>query len=336
MNDIDQLAPALVAAQSQFPKCEKNAINPHMRNKYADLESIITAVRAPLGREGLSLLQLVSTEPFGDVYDKSVTDKFGKTKVCKARCVDVVITTILQHTSGQRISTETRMCCDNGFDPHAIGSCITYGRRYSLVSMLCLATGEGEDDGSAARGDREERQPKRAEKDADRLEIVSPLLRNAGAKSSEDARRLLEEFGLRFIQDDYRVNSEGRVIWPSIRDYDFAKFCQWLGSRKPASEQTSEPEPAEKPAEPVPSNVDEAAVTTIGPKTAADAHRALRTMLRQMGANSADKAAGILATWGISATLQGGKIDWSAISLEDALKAPAAVWRGDVGALPNE
>lgn len=322
MSDIDQLAPALVAAQSQFPKCEKNAVNPHMRNKYADLESIITAVRAPLGREGLSLLQLVSTEPFGDIYDKSVTDKYGKTKVCKARCVDVVITTILQHASGQRISTETRMCCDNGFDPHAIGSCITYGRRYSLVSMLCLATGEGEDDGSAARGDREERQPKKEQKDPGRLEIVAPLLREAGAKSSEDARSLLEEYGLRLQDDNYRVNSEGRIVWPSLADDAFSSLCDWLRARSE--------KPAEKATEPAKSNVDEAAVTTIGPTTAADAHRALRTMLQQMGAKSADKAAGILATWGISATLQGGKIDWAAISLEEALKAPAAVWRGEV------
>lgn len=320
MSDIDQLAPALVAAQSQFPKCEKNAVNPHMRNKYADLESIITAVRAPLGREGLSLLQLVSTEPFGDIYDKSVTDKYGKTKVCKARCVDVVVTTILQHTSGQRISTETRMCCDNGFDPHAIGSCITYGRRYSLVSMLCLATGEGEDDGSAARGDREERQPKKEQKEPGRLEIVAPLLREAGAKSSEDARALLEESGLRLEQDDYRVNSEGRIIWPSLADDAFSSLCDWLRAK---SDKAAEPEP--EPADP--------STTAAGPTTAADAHRALRTILQQMGAKSADKAAGILATWGISATLQGGKIDWAAISLQEALKAPAAVWRGEV---PNE
>ena len=38
-------------------------------------------------------------------------------------------------------------------DPHGLGSAITYARRYSLMSMLCLATED--DDGNAATGNRD-------------------------------------------------------------------------------------------------------------------------------------------------------------------------------------
>lgn len=321
---LDQLAPALVAAQSQFPTIPKNATNPHLRNKYADLESVISSVRGPLGREGLSLMQLVSTEPIGEIYLRDIYNKqSGKTEQKRARCVDVVITTILQHTSGQQISTETRLSVDNGFDPHAVGSAITYGRRYALSAMLCLATGEGEDDGNAAR--QEQERPKQAPKPR-RLETIAQLLKSAGAKSSDDARALLEESGLRCAEDDYRVNSEGRVMWDTLTDEAFANLCKWLSSRPTPSKSTPEPAPVEaKPSQTEPETA------TIAPGSAEEAQRHLRTVCIQMGAKSAKAALGLLATWGVPVrATEDGKVDWASIDLEGLKNVPAHVWRGEV------
>lgn len=317
---LDQLAPALVAAQAQFPTIPKNAVNPHMRNKYADLESVISSVRGPLGREGLSLMQLVSTEAIGEIYLRDVYNKqSGKTEQKRARCVDVVVTTVLQHTSGQQVSTETRLSVENGFDPHAVGSAITYGRRYALSAMLCLATGEGEDDGNAAR--QEQERPKQAPKPK-RLEIVAPLLKSAGAKSSDDARALLEESGLRCAEDDYRVNSEGRVMWDSMTDDAFANLCKWLSSR-PKSEPAPEPVVQQEEAKPD--------VEFFLRGSAEEAQRHLRTVCIQMGAKSAKAALGLLATWGVPVrSTEDGKVDWGSIDLEGLKNVPAHVWRGEV------
>lgn len=294
--NMDQFWPAFLQAQSTFETIAKREVSHH--GKYADLAAATEELLPKLNAAGICVVQPASR---------------GENKTC------LVFTRLIHAASGQWLGclSELTMAKDDG---QGYGSAVTYNRRYSLMAICCCSAAKDDDDGNAA--SKQDKREERRESQKGRLEIVAPLLREAGAKASDDARALLEESGLRLEQDDYRVNNEGRVIWPSLTEEAFSAFCAWL-ARKPKQE--TEPQPQQAPAS-----------TTAAPTTATDAHRALRTMLQQMGAKSADKAAGILATWGISATLQGGKIDWAAISLKEALKAPAAVWRGDVGALPNE
>ena len=51
----DALSAALAAAQGAVRSAEKNARNPHLRNQYADLESVIQAAREAMTANGLSL-----------------------------------------------------------------------------------------------------------------------------------------------------------------------------------------------------------------------------------------------------------------------------------------
>ena len=121
---IDKLAPALLAAQSQIGNATKNAKNPHFRNNYADLGSVIDAVKEPLNKAGIAILQSLSEGSDG-----------------------LHLTTRLLHTSGQFIE-DTAFTPLPKNDPQGVGSATTYLRRYSLAAMLCIT--QEDDDGVSA------------------------------------------------------------------------------------------------------------------------------------------------------------------------------------------
>lgn len=95
--------------------------------RYADLAAILSAVRLSLSANGLAILQLIEVAQDG-----------------------VVVTTILAHTSGQRVVTALRLPIDDPHDPRSVASAITYARRYSLISLIGVAPSDEDDDGEAA------------------------------------------------------------------------------------------------------------------------------------------------------------------------------------------
>jgi len=121
---ITELAMALSKAQGQIDDATKDGINPAFRSKYADLAAYRAVIREPLAVNDLAIVQLPRTMP-------------GY----------VAVETVLMHKSGEFIS-ETLEIPVSKFDAHGIGSGITYGRRYGLMSILCLASVD--DDGNAA------------------------------------------------------------------------------------------------------------------------------------------------------------------------------------------
>ncbi len=121
---IAELATALSKAQGQIDDATKDGINPAFRSKYADLAAYRAVIREPLAVNDLSIIQLPRT-----------------------RQGFVEVETILMHKSGEFVS-ETLEIPVPKFDAHGIGSGISYGRRYGLMSVLCLAAVD--DDGNAA------------------------------------------------------------------------------------------------------------------------------------------------------------------------------------------
>ena len=55
---ISELATALSKAQAQMGSAIKDSENPFFKSKYADLTSVIAAVRKPFADNGLSFVQL--------------------------------------------------------------------------------------------------------------------------------------------------------------------------------------------------------------------------------------------------------------------------------------
>jgi hypothetical protein len=122
---INELAKALSIAQGAMNGAKKESANPFFKSKYADLGSVWDAIRKPLSDNGLSVVQTVD----GDK-----------------------LLTILMHASGQWIdSTYPITAKDNS--PQAIGSALTYARRYALAAMVGVY--QTDDDAEAAT----ERQP---------------------------------------------------------------------------------------------------------------------------------------------------------------------------------
>ncbi len=122
--EIKAIAAALVKAQTEIKAAIKDSANPFFKSKYADLASVIEAVRLPLNHAGISFLQPVSEAEHG-----------------------VKVETILIHSSGEWIS-ETLVMPVSKEDAQGVGSAITYARRYGLQSMCGVPVED--DDGNAA------------------------------------------------------------------------------------------------------------------------------------------------------------------------------------------
>lgn len=131
-----KLASALAEAQGEFSEIEKGLeaeVNSRRegarsyRYNYADLDTVIRAVRPALSKHGLSFAQF-------PVPKRGV----------------LVVTTLLMHgESEQFIESDFSVALDSG-DAQIVGSATTYAKRYGLMALLGIAAGEPDDDGTAA------------------------------------------------------------------------------------------------------------------------------------------------------------------------------------------
>lgn len=135
--EIGKLAEALAAAQAEIKGALKTSENPYYHSRYADLATVMDACREPLSKHGLAVIQ--TTEGGADA---------------------VTIVTTLAHSSNQWIRGRltikpiaTRVSKDDPrleVTPQTIGSCLTYGRRFTLAAMVGVAPED--DDGNTASG----------------------------------------------------------------------------------------------------------------------------------------------------------------------------------------
>lgn len=125
--EIHELASALAKAQGDIAGAAKTSINPFFKSKYASLASVWDACRGPLTTHGLSVVQSPTTEG-----------------------LRVSLDTLLLHASGQWIRSTVSVNAKED-SPQAVGSCISYLRRYALQSVVGVAPDE-DDDGEAAEG----------------------------------------------------------------------------------------------------------------------------------------------------------------------------------------
>lgn len=128
---LDLLASALSKAQAEMPAVPMNAVNPFLKNKYADLAEMIKVASPILAKNGLS----ISQQPV------SVEGQIG-------------VTTTLLHASGQWISETISLPLGDEKGKslaQVAGSIITYLRRYSYGAIVGLATDEDTDGNQPAK-----------------------------------------------------------------------------------------------------------------------------------------------------------------------------------------
>jgi len=119
---MKELFTSLVKAQAQIKGALKENVNPHFKSRYADLESVVDAIREPLASNGLCFVQ----------------------SVCEG-----YIQTIICHTSGEQM-VSTVPFVGQMPDMQKLSSALTYARRQGL----CTAFGvpQVDDDGESTAG----------------------------------------------------------------------------------------------------------------------------------------------------------------------------------------
>lgn len=139
-DQLNELAKALAKAQGQMGTVKEDSNNTFHKSKYSSLAAVIDEIRQSLSSNGISYIQRVCEKH----------DKYG-------------LETLLIHESGQWISSfmeidmnviiemskhwnEKSKSMVIGNVDQKLGSTISYYRRYSLLSMLGLASGEKEED----------------------------------------------------------------------------------------------------------------------------------------------------------------------------------------------
>jgi hypothetical protein len=119
----EKLEAALAVALPKLQGAKKNSANPHFKSKYADLGSVIDAIR-PLSDDGVWFRQVLHEADNGVMIETLYTG-FGAT-----------------------ISAGTLFMPADKRNPQGFGSALTYARRYALQTAFGLASED--DDGNAA------------------------------------------------------------------------------------------------------------------------------------------------------------------------------------------
>tara|TARA_R100000234_G_scaffold119214_1_gene101527 strand:- start:2116 stop:2865 length:750 start_codon:yes stop_codon:yes gene_type:complete len=129
-DEVGEIAAALAVAQSQIDPAIKGSENPFLKNKFADLNSVIDVVRPALSNSGIAFPQIID----------------------KIDGIEYVVTMLIHTGSGQWIRSRIPLTCEESKGTNrnqAMGIAITYARRYALTA-ICGVTQEDNDAATAA------------------------------------------------------------------------------------------------------------------------------------------------------------------------------------------
>lgn len=157
---IIELAAALAKAQGDFTHATKDVKNEFFKSRYADLPAVMDAARPHLAKNGLSVIQITEMD------DQS----------------QISLITQLTHSSGQFIRSWYPVRPVKS-DPQAMGSALTYARRYAYSSLVGVAAADEDDDGNAASGHR----PNTANVEPQRKSASFDEIKTAIEKSTDPA-----------------------------------------------------------------------------------------------------------------------------------------------------
>ncbi len=145
MHDTKELSAAMAKAFAAIEGAVKGKVNPAFRSKYADLSSVIDAIKPALVDNGLWFTQRTQKADGG-----------------------VIIETVILHSSGQSMSCGPLFMPATKQDAQGYGSALTYARRYSL--MAAFGVPAEDDDGNAAAGRQNARSV--VDKEADKVREI--------------------------------------------------------------------------------------------------------------------------------------------------------------------
>ena len=161
---------AMLLIQQKLEGAARNADNPYFKGKYADMSAVKAAINAAMAEAGVFLL----VEQYPETDYVQLSNK-GKGPVPR-----LSISTIITEVESGEWKQFGLSCYPTEDTPQAIGSAITYMRRYSLMPPFGVAPVE--DDGNAGSG----KEPKKNDFDQRRPEDrAKPQQRPQGAAQTQ-------------------------------------------------------------------------------------------------------------------------------------------------------
>ena len=180
--NIIDLTKGLAKFHSLVGKIAKDAKNPFFKSNYASLSHILEEITDPLQQSGLVITQF----PNGSG-----------------------LTTILIHAeTGQYLQATYEMPVSKQNDPQALGSAISYARRYAVSSILSLQIDD--DDANKAAGNKAPTEGKKTAPE-------KPWL-NKGKLLDEAIAYLKGGGSIQTIEKKYAINKEIRADLQTVID----------------------------------------------------------------------------------------------------------------------
>lgn len=128
-DQINEIAKAMAKIQNEMRPASKSAKNPFFKSTYSDIASIWDSFRDPMTKYEVTVWQdVISTE------------------------TNVSVLTRLVHSSGQWVEFGPITIPLVKKDAQAVGSAISYAKRYALSASIGVVSGEEDDDGESAVG----------------------------------------------------------------------------------------------------------------------------------------------------------------------------------------
>lgn len=130
----------LIEVQKEIGEIEKDAKNPFFKKEsdgapYATYDTIVKKCKEVCNQHGMFISHIISI-----VYGPNNESQS-------------MLTTLITHTSGEKISSEMPLLNKVGTD-QGMGSSITYAKRYTLQSLLAIGTKDDDDGNSASHGEK--------------------------------------------------------------------------------------------------------------------------------------------------------------------------------------
>ncbi|MCK2024605.1 ERF family protein [Microbacterium sp. kSW2-24] len=126
------LAAALSAFQYELPRIQKGSRNDHFKSNYADLADVVGVVLPALARQGLAWITVPTLTSAGFVLEYS-----------------------LKHVGGESIDGSWPLPDPSAATPQAVGSAVTYAKRYALSAVTGVAPDEDDDGNQASKAEPE-------------------------------------------------------------------------------------------------------------------------------------------------------------------------------------
>jgi len=163
---------ALLKAQKEMGNAKKGSVNPFLKSKYADLNSVREAVMPLLNENNIVVLQ-------------PVIHFEGKN----------FVKTILLHETGECMESLTEILCKNQNDAQAQGSGISYARRYALQSFLCI----GADDDDAQIANKEKQKQNLSDSNFNSILKIAET-------DIEQAKKIANDMKIKFQMSQNQIN----------------------------------------------------------------------------------------------------------------------------------